>query len=665
VLGEVVVTAPPVADTPAARDPTAFGSVVDTTAAPADVQTLAEALAETVGVQVRRFGGVGEFSTVSIRGSSAGQVQVYLDGVPLSRADTDVVDLATLPLDAVERLEVYRGTTPLAFAQAGPGGIVNVVTRRPGARPVTAASLSYGSLDTRRVDVLRSARAGAFEYLAFGHYLGSAADFTFTNDLGTTANPADDRTERARHNGFDLGNVVARVGWRPETPLAAMLTSDTFVKVDDLLGVGARLQARRASLRTLRQLGHLDVTLVPPGTVPLDVAAAGWGLYETERFDDPLGEIALVPEDTETETIATGAQTLLRAAAGPHHVPGLFLAVGHERFASRDRRSRLPPPDARTRLRATVAAEDEVLLLAERVALVPGVRWEGFRDDFGGDPGVPAALRARGAHVRDFVSPRLGLRVEAWPRLALRGNLGRYARQPNLAELFGDRGVVVGNPRLRPEVAFNRDVGLRWTPPPAGPLTEAGLEYAYFDNAIDDLVVLVLNSQNVARPENVTAARVRGHEASLRGRLWQRLGLVANYTHQDARDVGDVTFLRGKRLPGRPADEAFGRVELGWSPGRPLPLVPGAARAWPGRLFYEASVIAGNFLDRANVRRVDRRVIHDVGLEVALPLPRTRVTLEAKNAGDDRTRDVLGFPLPGRLLFVTVSYGFAPEETAP
>ena len=156
-LGEVVVTGPAVQDAARATAPTAFATVIDARAAPTQVETLADALADAVGVQVRRFGGLGDFSTVSVRGFSPRQVQVYLDGVPLSRADNETVDLSDLPLDAVDHVEVYRGTTPLRFAQAGPGGVVNVVTRRPGETPVTAASASYGSFDTRKVDVTRSA----------------------------------------------------------------------------------------------------------------------------------------------------------------------------------------------------------------------------------------------------------------------------------------------------------------------------------------------------------------------------------------------------------------------------------------------------------------------------------------------------------------------------
>ena len=660
-LGEVVVTAPSLAERRAAEDPTAFATVIETGAAPTEVKTLTDALADAVGVQVRRYGGLGDFSTVSIRGSSAGQVQLYLDGVPLSRAENEVVNLADLPLDAVDHVEVYRGTTPLAFAQSGPGGVVNIVSRRATGTPVTGASVSYGSFETRKVDLARSATAGPWDYLAFAHYLGSAGDFTFTNDLGTTANPADDRTERRRNNGFDLGDLTARLGYRPGGPLAAVLTADSFVKDEGVPGAGS-VQARDARLRTLRQLAHLDVKLTPLGGLPVDADASGYVLYDRDEFSDPRGKVSFVPVDHTDATTAGGVQALFRSAIGSHQVPGLLVAASDERFASSDRLDPAGNAPDRSRLRTTLAAEDEVLLAGERLSIVPGLRWEVFRDDFPGTSRLPPAARASGTGVHDFLSPHLGLRLEAVRGVTFLANLGRWAREPNLEELFGTRGVVIGNPSLRPEVAFNRDAGFHLTVPPRGPLTEAAVEYAYFDNQVDDLILLVQNSQQLAKPENVSSAEVRGHEVAVRGRLWGRLGMAVNYTHQQARDDGPVTFLRGKALPGRPADEAFAHLELGWSPGRPLPLGRWTTALWPGRLFYEANVIADDFLDRANVRRVSSRVLHEVGVELTLPLHGVRLTLEAKNVGDDRTRDVLGFPLPGRALFATVSYGFGGRE---
>src|SRR5262249_58812917 len=102
-----------------------------------------------------------------------------------------------------------------------------------------------------------------------------------------------------------------------------------------------------------------------------------------------------------------------------------------------------------------------------------------------------------------------GLGWIRYPALPLLANVGRSAREPTLSELFGTSGAIVGNPTLRPEVAFNRDVGFRLAFPPAGPVARAAIEYAFFDNSIDDLIVLVQNSQRVVRPENVTSASVR------------------------------------------------------------------------------------------------------------------------------------------------------------
>src|SRR5262249_34385849 len=118
---------------------------------------------------------------------------------------------------------------------------------------------------------------------------------------------------------------------------------------------------------------------------------------------------------------------------------------------------------------------------------------------------------------------------------------------------------------------------------------------------------------------------------------------------------------RGKQLPGRPTDETFGRLEFAWSPAQPLPRLP---CAWPGRVFWEANAIADNFLDRANDphKHVAGRLLHGAGLELALPLPGVSITLEAKNLTDDRTSDAFSFPLPGRTLFATLSYGLGRRE---
>jgi iron complex outermembrane receptor protein len=607
---------------------------------------------------VRRFGGLGDFTTVSVRGFSPRQVQVYLDGVPLSRADNETFDLSDLPLDAVERVEVYRGTTPLRFAQAGPGGVVNVVTRRPGAEPVTAASASYGSFATRKADVTRSASAGPWSWLLFGHYLGTEGDFRYRDDAGTPDNPGDDRTRTRINNDFDLGSLTARLGWRGERGAVVSLTTDTFGRDRGFPGRGFPQDAD-ARRRTVRHLSRLDAAVPPPAGLPLALEGGAWFLYQWQAFDDPLGPVIQLTSDVEERSVVGGGQLLARAALGAHQVPGLLLAASHETFGLRDDVGApgVSPgrqPD-RTRLRGAVAAEDEILLLADRLAIVPALRWEGVRDDAPPDPRVPGALDAGGRDEHSTWSPRLGVRASPRPWLTLLGNAGRYERVPSLQERFGAAGTIVGNPALRPETSLNWDAGVRLRPSPWRALGGASLEYAYFDNRVDDVIVVVPTSVSVFTSRNVARARVRGHEVAAAVRVWDRVGLAANYTYQDAVDDSDVAFRRGNRLPGRPTHEGYARVELSWDARRPLPGAP--AGLWPGRLWADVDVIADNFLDTANTERVPRRELVGFGLALE-PLPRLRAALEVRNLADDQTRDALDFPLPGRSVYGTLSWGF-------
>jgi iron complex outermembrane receptor protein len=663
-LGEVLVTAPPEESAPEVppHDPTGFGTVIETKQAATSVETLADLLSEAVGVQVRRFGGLGDFSTISVRGFSAGQVQVYLDGIPLSRADNETVNLSDLPLDLVDHIEVYRSATPLAFAQSAPGGVVNVVTRAPPRdQPLWAASASGESFGTRKVDVAHGATRGAWEYLGFLHYLGSKGDFEFTNDLGTTDNPDDDREEVRENNAFDQVGTLARVRYRTPTDATVTLTNDTFWKAEGVPGAGS-VQALDTQLATTRELAALALDVPTLDAVPVTLSAQTYLLYEHVAFDDPKGELVLTPTRSRDATIATGGQLLGRGALGSHQLLGALVAVGYETFSAEELEQQVSAP-RKSRLRGAIAGEDEIVLWGERISIVPSLRWEIVRDDFPGDPGGGPTATPAVTDVQDYVLPRLGVRARPLPWLTLLGNVGRAVRIPNLQELFGTEGVVLGNPNLKPEKAKLRDVGVRVTPPAWGPLSGMAFEFVYFDDPIDDIIVFVQNSQRLIVPENVSSATLRGEEVSARGRLADRVALSVNYTHQDAIDDSDVPYLRGNQLPGRPRHELYARIELAWSTRRPLPGLAALAPFAP-QVFFDANLIGDNYLNRANTEQVASRTLLGTGFSFGLPrraLAPLRVSFEVRNLTDDQTRDVLGFPLPGRVFSGTLSWGFGNE----
>lgn len=634
-LGEVVVTAPRITEEKKLRDRTAFATVVDTRGKPAEVDTVAQVLAETVGAQVRRFGGVGAFSTLSLRGYSPGQVQIYLDGVPLSRARNEVVNLSTVPLDSIDHIEVYRGSSPIAFGASAPGGVVNIVPRRAGAMPVTSIAASYGSFDTRKVDFHRSARIGAWEYLLFATYLGSSGAFSFRDDNGTPDNPFDDRDVRRRNNGFNSGDLTARVGYRFDGGAEIEALDQAFLRREGIPGL-ANVQARKAHLSTLRNVFHLRTKLPAFALRNLDLEAGAYHVYERQRFVDRRGEIGPGRRDLDQQTGVEGVQALATYYLGSHQILALSLAGSDESFSATDSLSGGSTEFGR--LRFTAAGEDEVVLLGEKVVLVPAVRYELVADRAAGDAGIEPGAVPRRTVRRGFVSPKIGLRVRPWAWLTLRANVGRYARVPNLGERFGQRGSLVGNPALRPEIALNRDAGFGLSWERLGPLRRLSIGYGYFDNEVDDLIVVVQTAGRRLLPLNISSARLRGHEVSV-GFDLAHFAFSLNYTDQDNIDTGRIPFRRGRQLPGRPGRELYLRAEVF---GGPL------------RLAYEVNLVAENFLDQPNLRRVPARTIHDLGLTISPWGSRLKIHLDLKNLTDNRIADVAGFPLPGRSFFATV-----------
>jgi outer membrane receptor protein involved in Fe transport len=90
-----------------------------------------ELVEDAAGVVVTRRGGPGSPAHASIRGGSANQVLVLVDGVPINEPITGNADLSAVPLEAVERVTVLRGAQSARYGGQALSGVIAVETRRP------------------------------------------------------------------------------------------------------------------------------------------------------------------------------------------------------------------------------------------------------------------------------------------------------------------------------------------------------------------------------------------------------------------------------------------------------------------------------------------------------------------------------------------------------
>jgi len=131
------------------------------------VSNAAEALQYIPGVYVEFNGGLGSDATgVRIQGSETRHVTVLQDGVPLNQLANPMTDLSYLPVDAIDRIEVYKGTASAAWGSAL-GGVINIITKDPQPEKPVAVDVrtSYGEFQTSKSRGTVSGTVESFGYL--------------------------------------------------------------------------------------------------------------------------------------------------------------------------------------------------------------------------------------------------------------------------------------------------------------------------------------------------------------------------------------------------------------------------------------------------------------------------------------------------------------------
>ncbi len=132
------------------------------------------------GVHVREVNGKGQYTVVTVRGSTAPQVGVFVDGVMTNLGGDAAVDISTIPVKNVERIEVYRGYIPARFGGTFIGGVINVVTKKPTKANISAelGKASFGG-KSASLEVVSPLASGSL--LVGLNYEAAKGDFPYHN----------------------------------------------------------------------------------------------------------------------------------------------------------------------------------------------------------------------------------------------------------------------------------------------------------------------------------------------------------------------------------------------------------------------------------------------------------------------------------------------------
>ncbi len=586
-------------------------------------EDLGDVLADVTGLTVRRVGGPLDYATVSIRGSSARQVLVLLDGIPLNPDGSAVVDLSELSLVGLDHVEVYRTGVPLHVAAAPIGGAILLTSGVP-SPSVQAQVGSFGSVRIRG--------GGGDEHIATAtEVVRTDGNFPVYDDNGTRFDGLDDHLTRRENNAATAAS--SRVRWGQNGRVGLL---DTAIRDEGVPGpLGASTSALR--LRTVRILGGGGVDRTGPRSGD---HIRGWGLWRDETLDDRSAEVDGEPDWHRDRVLGVGGSASTERTLNDSVTAGLVATARGEGWQRLDRLNLINDP-LQPRFGAVVGADLRFALGSIRLA--PSLLGSTLVDPVGGT-------------VLGAVNPRLATTWEGGA-LRLHGAFATGFRPPDLDELYVDRGGFHGNPDLAPERALGGEVGAKLA---GGRSVTGSVEIVGSARDTVDAIVWLENAARVWVPANLGKVRVLGAEgcATLNwgGRFETTAGLTSLYAVVEQGTPDAV----GNRVPGVPPVAANGSVA-----GTPL---KGLQLGW------DASFAAPMFLDLANAQSAPVRWVHDAFLSVG-PVRKTTVELAVHNVLDrfatvvDRDPlapeagrgltpvvDWVGYPLPGRSVWVSVAW---------
>ena len=198
-------------DTPLLETPQSISVVTKDQIKDQGAQTVQEALRYTPGVALQSYGANAFFDGYKVRGFDAPR---YLDGLRLPQESTQFAMPKIEPY-GLERLEVLKGPSSGLYGQSDPGGLINMVSKRPTATPHYDFETTFGNFNYKQ---------GAFD---IGGPIDKNGEFLYR--IVGLGRLADTQTDFVQDNKIFIAPSFT---WRPTTDTSFTILSQ-YQKIDN------------------------------------------------------------------------------------------------------------------------------------------------------------------------------------------------------------------------------------------------------------------------------------------------------------------------------------------------------------------------------------------------------------------------------------------------
>ncbi|MFS2099999.1 TonB-dependent receptor domain-containing protein [Variovorax sp. Varisp85] len=502
-LGETVVTAN--------RTPQALSDLVGDVSI-VDRQTIersgatgvADVLSRLPGIEISRSGGLGNATSLYIRGAETRFTAVYLDGVRIDSQSTGGAGWEGIPLSQIDRIEVLRGPAAAVYGSDAIGGVIQLFTRRGEEGVAPYAGIGFGSNGLRKIEGGVSGKSGLFDY-SFG--VAHEESKGYNVQPANKRNVVKDGYASPDRDGYTSTSGNVKLGFQitPDQRIdATLLTSEAKAGYDAAVSYRTRppiLFRDDESTNTLRTAG-------------LTWSAKWNDVYSTRvQVTDSQSVYKTQPSFYRTETNLRGYLFQNEFRFGPH----LVTATLERREDALEN-----APTTTSKLLSRDRSQDAISL---GYGFVQG----------------PHSLQLHVRHDKDseFGGKTTGSAAYGYaitPSLRFTASAGTAFRVPTLYQRFSEFGLAT----LKPESSRNVELGLQYTEG----ATQAGI--VVYSSRVRNLIGFDGTAKGCASSFGCysSTARARYQGVTLSGS--QRLGdvtLRSSFDFQDPRDLATHNLL--------------------------------------------------------------------------------------------------------------------------
>ena len=631
-------------------------------------------LDKTIGLKVGQTGGLGSSSRIIVHGLEGNRIQILWDGIPMSTSD-GTFSLDEIPIDIIERIEVYKSIIPARFGCDGLGGAVNIVTKEF-STDYLDASYELGSYQTHKGSVFSRKNFPKSGILlgAGGYYTSAKNDYSFRvpERENLLVKRDHDRfrsymlkwkvaftkfwfdeisTEFGYYNRFNETQGVLKNIQHAENKSGMFMLENKLIK--------SGILNNRLNFESHFSLSHTTNNFVDTARVNHD--------FEGNIYPSPngQGETGDVPHNSNDKGLEINERINLDYKLSTNHNLNLNTLINYAQ--------RQPNDD--------IASQHAGFIIggfpSKKTSIVSGLTWDAKL--FGRK--LTNMFSAKYFHlhseIEDLTSYEMieapkkksnttsqigwieAMKYEPFRGFHLKVSYQRAIRLPNSQELFGDGIITFPAAGLKPEKSHNFNLGFLIDKNDVLGLSRLQFEVNGFYMQVSDMIKL-MKQHMAAGYVNAEKVHIKGIETELKLDISPTVYAYGNLTYQDVRDVLDY-------LPGTHAPNPTKGLRL---PNIPYLFANFGAEYHSDRLFknwYVKAFWDGKFteeffyfweLTELQKRRIPRSFVNDIGLLLTYK-NKYSIALGCHNLMNKEVWDQFRQPLAGRTFHLKFRYVFS------